>query len=65
MVLADFEDYTRAQKRAEETWKNRKQWNKMSLANIAGAGIFAADRAVNEYARNIWNAEPVFDITKK
>jgi starch phosphorylase len=27
----------------------------MSLENIAGAGIFSADRAVNEYAENIWH----------
>ena len=65
MVLADFEDYRRAQKRAEETWKDREKWNRMSLENIAGAGIFAADRAINEYAQNIWHTEPVFKNTKK
>jgi starch phosphorylase len=27
----------------------------MSLANIANAGIFSADRSVEEYARNIWH----------
>jgi starch phosphorylase len=26
----------------------------MSLANIAGAGIFSADRSVEDYARDIW-----------
>ena len=26
----------------------------MSLANIAGAGIFSADRSVEEYAKDIW-----------
>ena len=26
----------------------------MSLNNIAGAGIFSADRAVEDYAREIW-----------
>ena len=30
-------------------------WNKMSLRNIAAAGIFAADRAISDYATNIWN----------
>ena len=27
--------------------------------NIAGAGRFAADRAINDYARDIWNIKPV------
>ena len=30
------------------------KWQKMSLANIAGAGIFSADRSVEEYAKDIW-----------
>ena len=34
-------------------------WNKMSLVNIAKAGIFASDRAVTEYAENIWHLKPV------
>ena len=58
MVLADFADYRLAQKKAEELYKDRKAWNRMSLMNISGAGIFAADRAVNDYARDIWNTKP-------
>ena len=27
------------------------------LTNIASSGRFAADRAINEYAKNIWNAQ--------
>ena len=30
---------------------------KMSLANIAEAGIFSADRAIREYAHNIWHLD--------
>ena len=54
MVLADFESYRKAQKRSTELYNDKYTWLKMSLCNIAGAGIFSADRAVNEYARNIW-----------
>ncbi len=60
MVLADFADYRNVQKKTDEVWKDRERWNKMSLENIAGAGIFSADRAVSEYAKNIWNAHPAF-----
>ncbi len=60
MVLADFADYRRAQKQAVETFKNRTVWNKMSLMNISGAGRFAADRAINDYARDIWHTKSAF-----
>lgn len=60
MVLADFADYRRAQKQAVETFKDRKTWNKMSLMNISGAGRFAADRAINDYARDIWHTKSAF-----
>ena len=56
MVLADFADYRAAQQRAMELYSDPALWNRMSLMNISGAGRFAADRAVNEYARNIWHA---------
>ncbi len=55
MVLADFADYTLAQKKAEELFLNKEKLNRMSLHNIAGAGIFAADRSINDYARDIWH----------
>jgi starch phosphorylase len=31
----------------------------MSLVNIARSGLFSSDRAVAEYARNIWHVAPV------
>lgn len=54
MVLADFEDYQRAQAFASECYKDQTKWQKMSLENIACAGVFSADRAVEDYARDIW-----------
>ncbi|HCC34976.1 MAG TPA: alpha-glucan phosphorylase [Ruminococcaceae bacterium] len=54
MVMADFGDYCGAHNIAQELYKNREKWNRMSLVNIAKAGRFAADRAVREYARDIW-----------
>ena len=59
MVLADFADYRAAQKKIDEVWKDRETWNRMSLMNIAGAGRFAADRAIGDYARDIWHTKPV------
>ena len=58
MVLADFADYRKAQQKIDELWADRETWNRMSLMNISGAGVFAADRAINDYAANIWNTAP-------
>lgn len=54
MALADFDSYKNAQKYASECYKDQRKWNKMSLMNIANAGIFSADRSVEDYARDIW-----------
>ena len=55
MVLADFDSYRKAQLYVSECYNDKLKWARMSLNNIAGAGIFSADRAVTEYADNIWN----------
>lgn len=59
MVLADFADYRKAHSRIDELWADRERWNRMSLMNTACSGRFAADRAINEYAQNIWHAKSV------
>ena len=52
MAAADFESYSAADDRAAELYYNDPlRWQRMSLANIAGAGIFCADRAIHDYAR--------------
>ena len=55
LLLADFQSYCRAEKRMAETYENPELWNRMSIHNIARSGIFAADRAVGQYADNIWH----------
>ncbi|MBQ6847462.1 MAG: glycogen/starch/alpha-glucan phosphorylase [Clostridia bacterium] len=59
MALADFADYRKAQQKSTELYKNTELWSKMSLNNIAKSGIFAADRSIDDYAKNIWHAKPV------
>jgi starch phosphorylase len=59
MALADYADYCKAQKKATELYNNKEVWNRMSLTNIAKSGIFAADRSIEDYARDIWHVKPV------
>jgi glycogen phosphorylase len=53
-VLRDFENYVEAHNKINKLYKDKEQWNRMSLINIANSGIFSTDRTINEYAKDIW-----------
>ena len=55
MLLADFDSYCDAHRCALAAYADRQHWNQMSLINIARSGIFAADRSIQDYARDIWH----------
>ena len=59
MLLADLRSYMEAQDRVDATYRDVRKWNRMSLVNIARSGRFSSDRAVLEYARDIWHVDPV------
>ncbi len=59
MALADFEEYSQAQRIVSEIYKDKTRFNRMSLMNIAKSGFFAADRSIRDYENNIWNGKPV------
>ena len=61
MCLADFDSYYRAHERACRDYADPMKWNRMSLQNIASAGIFAADRSIREYADHIWNIRSILE----
>ena len=59
MVLADFEDYCRAQQASAEAYRAKPRGNRMALLNTAGSGVFAADRSIRDYSDRIWHCRPV------
>ena len=61
MLLADFDSYCQAHRRSLEVYKDRRAWDQKSLINIARSGIFAADRSIRDYARDIWHVPTRFD----
>ncbi len=54
MVCADFASYCDIRDRLNSEYRDTERFNKMRLMNIAGAGRFSSDRAVQEYANKIW-----------
>jgi len=60
-LLADYEDYIKAQDRVSETYKNQAKWLEMAIHNIASSGKFSSDRTIIEYGRDIWDVEPSYE----
>jgi len=60
LLLADFDDYVRAQKEVSDLYRdNPKEWAKRSILNAARMGKFSSDRTIAEYANDIWNLKPL------
>jgi starch phosphorylase len=54
MVAADFAAYSRAQRKIDELWQSPAHWRRAAILNIAGMSWFSSDRAISEYAEDIW-----------
>jgi len=59
LVLADYAAYVKAQQEADLAYRDPLKWARMSLLNTARLGKFSSDRAISEYARDIWKLNPV------
>lgn len=58
-VLADYRAYIEAQDQAGIAYQNQSKWASMAIRNIAGSGKFSSDRTIGEYAKDIWELDPV------
>ena len=54
LLLADFASYTACSQKLYQTMQDTEKRAAISLTNIARSGCFAADRAIREYAEDIW-----------
>jgi starch phosphorylase len=48
-----------AQAEVERAFRDPARWTRMSILNVARAGRFSSDRAMREYAGQIWDVRPV------
>jgi starch phosphorylase len=55
LLMADFASYVEAQGRVDALYADPAAWAACAWRNIAGMGMFSADRTVAEYARRIWS----------
>ena len=55
MLIADYRAYADCQTRMYERIRDDEERARLAIMNTAESGIFAADRAIEEYAKNIWH----------
>ena len=55
MVCADFDAYYAAQREVDALWRQPPSWWRTSIINTAGVGWFSSDRAIREYAAEVWD----------
>jgi starch phosphorylase len=53
-VLADYADYAACQERVDALYQRPDAWDRSAILSIAGMGGFSSDRAVLDYAREVW-----------
>lgn len=53
-VLLDFKAYKEAQKRLDLEYRDKKNWARKCLINLAKSGKFSSDRTILEYSKEIW-----------
>ena len=54
-LMLDLPDYIETKIRANADYADRKEFGKKCLLNVANAGKFSSDRAIIEYANEIWH----------
>ncbi|CAG8715112.1 10769_t:CDS:10, partial [Funneliformis mosseae] len=65
LISDDFESYLNAQILVDEAYKDQEGWSKKSILCAANMGKFSSDRAIKEYANQIWKIDPVLVETKQ
>lgn len=59
MLMADFDTYLKCQDKVDELFRDKDQWTRMAILNVARMGKFSSDRTIMEYCNDIWKIKPV------
>ncbi len=58
MHLADLTSYAGTQAKVSSLYQDQDAWARKAILNVGSSGKFSSDRAIAEYAADIWGAEP-------
>ena len=59
-VLKDFDAFVKANEEINRRYRDRGNWHKSAVINIAKSGRFSSDNTILKYASEIWEIEPYF-----
>lgn len=59
LVSDDFKSYVETQGIIDEAYADQEAWLTKTITAVARMGFFSSDRCIEEYAQEIWNAEPL------
>jgi len=59
MLLADYAAYISCQEAVEIAYRNKDQWVRSAILNVANMGKFSSDRTISQYAEQIWDTKPM------
>jgi starch phosphorylase len=54
LICRDFDGYADAQAAVSVRWRDQRAWRRSAVLNLARVGWFSSDRAIREYAEEIW-----------
>jgi len=57
--LADYRLYLDAQEKVAELFRQPEAWAEKAIFNVARMGWFSSDRTIREYAKKVWDIEPL------
>ncbi|NOU25293.1 MAG: glycogen/starch/alpha-glucan phosphorylase [Methylotenera sp.] len=57
LLLADYASYIETQDRVGKLYQNQEEWTRLAILNVANMAKFSSDRAIGDYAKNIWHVK--------
>ncbi len=57
LLLADYASYIQTQEHVSGLYKDKEEWSRRAILNVARMGKFSSDRSIREYADNIWKLD--------
>lgn len=59
LLQADYASYVATQEKVSALYRDKEEWTRRAVLNVARMGKFSSDRTINEYAKNVWHVNPV------
>ena len=55
LLLADYASYIETQDKVGKLYQDQDEWTRLAILNVANMAKFSSDRAIGDYAKNIWH----------